>query len=107
VNIDAPQGRQSEDLAWQDQAIGHDDQNLGSPGLKLCARGGAAESLRLRQRQLRGKRCELHRARGEFLAAPSGSVRLRQDPDDAVLSEQRREGWQREFRRAGKGDAQH
>src|SRR6266404_3164175 len=107
VNVDAPQGRQNQDLAWHDQAIGHDDQNLRSPGLELCARGGAAESLRLCQRQLRGKRCELHRARGEFLAAPPGSVRLRQDPDDAVLSEQRREGWQREFRRAGKGDAQH
>src|SRR6266446_8216313 len=100
VNVDAPQGRQNQDLAWHDQAIGHDDQNLRSPGLELCARGGAAESLRLCQRQLRGKRCE-------FLAAPPGSVRLRQDPDDAVLSEQRREGWQREFRRAGKGDAQH
>ena len=106
MNVDAPQGRQSEEFAWQDQAIGHDDQNLRLPGEKLGARGGAAESLRLRQRQLRGKRCALHRARGEFLAAPPGSVRLRQDPDDAVLSEQRREGWQREFGRAGKGDAQ-
>ena len=46
-------------------------------------------------------------AAGAGAAAAPGPVRLRQNPDDAVSREQRREGWQREFRRAGKGDAQH
>src|SRR6266480_4569829 len=106
VDVDAPQGRQSEDLAWQDQSIGRDDQNLRLPGEKRCARGGARESVRLRERHARGKRRGLYRAGGEFAAAAPGQVRLRQDPDEAVAGEQRREGGQREFWRAGKGDAQ-
>ena len=107
MNVDAPKRRQREDLACQDQSIGHDDEHLRVPVQKRGARLGAVESLRLCERHPRGERRALHRARGEFAAAAPGPVRLRQDPDDAVSSEQRREGWQREFRRPGKGDAQH
>ena len=106
MNVDAPERRQSEDLGWQDQSVGHDDQHLRAPGLERCAPRGAPESLRLRERQLMRLGRDLHRACGKPPAAPPGPVRLRQNPDDAVLSEQRGERGQREFRRAGKGDAQ-
>src|SRR5438105_283325 len=107
VDVEAPQGRQRENLAWQDQSVGDDHQHLRLPRLERRARLGAVESLRLRERHPRGECGALHRARSESAAAAPGPVRLRQNPDDAVSREQRREGWQREFRRAGKGDAQH
>ena len=107
MDVETPQGRQRENLAGQHQSVGDDHQHLRLPVHERRARLGAAQSLRLRERQMSGERRALHRARGEFAAAAPGPVRLRQNPDDAVSREQRREGWQREFRRAGKGDAQH
>jgi hypothetical protein len=40
-------------------------------------------------------------------AASARAIRLRQDADDLVMAPQRLESWQREFRCAREGDAQH
>jgi hypothetical protein len=55
---------------------------------------------------MRRQRCGFYRAFFKVLTAAGGAVRLRQDADYLVPCDERRQGGQREFRRAGEGDAQ-
>jgi len=83
---------QRQDLAWQDQSIGHDDQHLRVPVQKRARASGllrvcgcASGTLEASAALFTGSQ----RVCGRGPGARSGCVR---NPDDAVSSEQRREG---------------
>ncbi len=106
MNVDAPEPWERQHLSRKDEAVGHDDESFRIPGFKRRTGFLARERLGLDDRQAVGERGTLHGTRLDPAAATARPVGLRQHPDDAMPLEQRLEGGQREFRRAGKGDAQ-
>src|SRR5204863_254750 len=106
VNVDAPEPWERQHLSRKDEAVGHNDETFRIPGFKRRPGFLARERLGLDDRQAVGERGTLHGTRLDPAAATARPVGLRQHPDDAMPLEQRLEGGQREFRRAGKGDAQ-
>ena len=106
MDVEATRWRERQDLGRHHEAVRGHYQNLGTPARKLRSCHLAPEGGRLSEWDPGGNGRDFHGARSEAPAATARAVRLGQNAYDLVMATQRRESWQREFRRAREGDAQ-
>ena len=107
MNVEATEWRKGQHLRRDHQAVRSHHQDIGMPARDLRPGILTSERGRLCERQLAGNGRNFHGARRQAPAASARPIRLRQNADDLVMALQRRQSWQREFRCAREGDAQH
>lgn len=84
MNVHAAQARSVEQRPRENKAVGHHDQDIRAPALKLIKRRTVLRRRRLRHRQACRKRGLLHDTCAQALAAAPRPIGPREDTHEAV-----------------------